>query len=261
MELLGYFFSIIIGITLGLMGSGGSILMVPVLVYIFQIEAQQATFYSLLIVGITTGIGAFRYLKQELVSLKTVFLFGFPSIVGVLLARKLILPIIPENISITQNIVLNKNTFLLILFAVLMIVSAFYMIAGSKKTAKNEQSSLQIHYIIIVGFFVGMLTGMIGAGGGFIIIPSLIFFLNCNMKSAVGTSLSIICINTLFGFFSDVFIENVPWQFLITISACAILGIIIGTFLSKKIQGEKLKPIFGIFILAMGIYILIKELF
>lgn len=261
MEFVGYFFSFIIGITLGLFGSGGSILMVPVMVYIFKIEASNATYFSLFIVGITSLIGAIRYYINKLISFSSLILFSIPSAIGVLFARKIMLPFIPDHIGTIQNLTITKNFLLMILFALLMISAAVFMIRGVKTISTNSSISKQRFTLLFVGFLVGILTGLIGAGGGFIIIPALIFLLNFDMKSAVGTSLSIICINTLVGFFSDFNFQQTPLEFLLSICFVAILGIIIGSKLTQRIQSEKLKPYFGGFILIMGIYIIINEIF
>ncbi|HMN31838.1 MAG TPA: sulfite exporter TauE/SafE family protein [Chitinophagaceae bacterium] len=260
MELIGYFAAILIGISLGLIGGGGSILSVPVLVYLFGIEATLATTYSLFIVGITSLLGVYTYVKKDLVEFKTVLFFGIPSIISVFVTKAWITPSIPTIIFQTSFFTLSKNELLMLLFAVLMLFASISMI----KQKKNEQqTNLQfdiasIIKIIIQGLFVGMITGLVGAGGGFIIIPVLVNLFHIPMKKAVGTSLLIIAINSLSGFFIS-FQEIAHWQLIFSVTSVSALGIFIGSYLSNFIDGKKLKKSFGWFVLIMGIYIILKE--
>ncbi|MFC0345186.1 MULTISPECIES: sulfite exporter TauE/SafE family protein [Epilithonimonas] len=263
MEIFGYIASVLIGISLGLIGGGGSILTVPVLVYLFGLDAFLATEYSLFIVGISSIVGSFAYFKKGLVNLKTAFIFGIPSIISIFLTRNYLVPLIPDEVFSISNFVVTKNIFLLLIFAGLMILASYKMI---KKSPKLELQAVEIdkNKTILAageGFVVGILTGLVGAGGGFMIIPALVNLLKTPMKVAIGTSLVIISLNSLIGFFLSIKNIEIDWKLLATISSIAIIGIIIGAQLSKKIDGEKLKPAFGWFILIMGIYIIVKELF
>lgn len=262
MEIAGYIASVLIGISLGLIGGGGSILTLPVLVYLFGIDVYLATAYSLFIVGISSSVGSVFYYIKGLVNLKTAFIFGIPSIISIFLTRKFLLPVIPDIIFADSGTVISKNMMLLFLFALLMILSSYKMIQNKnaseqKNTMPKKNSGISAAKM---GSIVGVLTGLVGAGGGFIIIPALVNLLKTPMKMAVGSSLFIISLNSLFGFFS---VQNfvVDWRFLLTISAIAVLGVVVGWQLSKKNNGKKLKPAFGYFILVMGFYIIIKELF
>lgn len=260
MEYFGYFSSILIGVSLGLIGGGGSILTVPVLVYIFSMDAAAATIYSLFIVGVTSAVGSVNYFKRSLINIKTAMLFGIPSVAGVFITRIYLVPAIPENVFSVGSFIVTKHVLLMLLFACLMIAASYSMI---KKTTVDESKAISNGYnyplIMIQGFAVGIITGLVGAGGGFMIIPALIFMLKLPMKEAIGTSLLIIAANSLLGFVSSANHTIIHWSFLLTIAAFAIIGIFIGTMLSKKIDGAKLKPVFGWFVLAMGIYIIIKE--
>lgn len=261
MEYLGYFISIFIGITLGLIGGGGSILTVPVLVYLFKINPENATSYSLFIVGISAMVGAYRHFKLGNLKIKSALIFAFPSILSLILIRNIILPMIPSEIFTINDFVVSKNVLIMIVFAVLMITASISMI---KKSSKNPAINNEVNHkkLALIGLIIGSITGFLGAGGGFLIIPALLFFANLPMKQAVGTSLLIIFINSLIGFGADVISGiSINYQLLFTISAIAIIGMFIGTALSKKIEGEKLKPVFGWFVLIMGIYIITKELF
>ena len=263
MEYIGYFASILIGVALGLIGGGGSILTVPVLVYLFAVEPVIATAYSLFIVGLTSAVGSVGYFKKGLVNIKTAIVFGIPSIIAVFTTRALIVPAIPHEIFSIGNFILTKDLFLMLLFAVIMIIASYSMIKKDKKIASEEPQEQKFNYplILIEGAIVGVITGLVGAGGGFLIIPALVILSKLPMKEAVGTSLVIIAAKSLIGFFGERGENGIDWHFLFTISAFAIVGIFIGTALSKKIDGSKLKPAFGWFVLAMGFYIITRELF
>lgn len=260
METAGYIASIFIGISLGLMGGGGSILTVPVLVYLFSIDAVLATTYSLFIVGFTSIVGSFSYFKKGLVNLKTVLLFGIPSVVSVVLTRTYIVPVIPQEIFSIGNFIVTKSIVLMLLFAVLMILASYSMIKkDSQPIATSEKQPFHYYAILFQGIFTGLITGLIGAGGGFLIIPALVAFVKLPIKKAVGTSLVIISISSLTGFSTSLAHTFVQWPFLLTIVAIAVIGILIGSYLSTKIDGKQLKPAFGWFVLIMGIGIIIKE--
>ncbi|TDE42139.1 sulfite exporter TauE/SafE family protein [Flavobacterium rhamnosiphilum] len=263
MEYIGYFTSILIGVALGLIGGGGSILTVPVLVYLFAIEPILATAYSLFIVGLTSAVGTVGYFKKGLVNIKTAIVFGIPSIIAVFTTRALIVPAIPKEVFSIGEFIVTKNLLMMLLFAVIMIAASHSMIKKDKKIIdeKSEEQKFNYPLILIEGAIVGVITGLVGAGGGFLIIPALVILSKLPMKEAVGTSLVIIAAKSLIGFFGEGGENGINWQFLLTISAFAIVGIFIGTALSKKINGDKLKPAFGWFVLVMGIYIIAKELF
>ncbi|WP_185206127.1 sulfite exporter TauE/SafE family protein [Chryseobacterium sp. C3] len=263
MEIFGYLASVLIGISLGLIGGGGSILTVPVLVYLFGLDAFLATEYSLFIVGISSVVGSVSYFKKGLVNLKTALVFGIPSIISIFLTRNYIVPLIPDEVVTVSNFVVTKDILLLLIFAGLMILASYKMIQKTTDCV-TETSDLQKNSTLLAageGSVVGILTGLVGAGGGFMIIPALVNLLKTPMKAAIGTSLVIISLNSLIGFFSSMNTVKIDWKLLTTISSIAIVGIIIGSQLSKKIDGKKLKPAFGWFILVMGMYIIIKELF
>ncbi|MBP7272554.1 MAG: sulfite exporter TauE/SafE family protein [Saprospiraceae bacterium] len=261
MDIVGYTASIFIGISLGLIGGGGSILTVPVLVYLFGVDAVLATAYSLFIVGATSAVGSISYFKNGLVNVKTAIVFGIPSIVAVFITRAYIVPAIPQEVFSIGNFIITKRILLMLLFAVLMIFASYSMIKKDKKSSKETAQIQQFNYplILIEGIVVGVLTGLVGAGGGFLIIPALVVLSKLPMKEAIGTSLVIIAAKSLIGFFGESGETVIDWIFLTKVAAFAILGIFIGMTLSKKIDGAKLKPAFGWFVLVMGIYIIIKE--
>ncbi|QIG89527.1 sulfite exporter TauE/SafE family protein [Chryseobacterium sp. POL2] len=262
MEIAGFLASILIGISLGLIGGGGSILTVPVLVYLFHVDAVLATTYSLFVVGATSFVGSTTYFKNKLIDFKTVFAFGIPSIIGVYISRQQILPHIPDVLFNIGGFEVTKSNFLMLVFAVLMLMAAFKMI--KKDTKPNNTSHQNYNYPLVVfqGFLVGIITGFVGAGGGFLIIPALVSLLKTPMKKAIGTSLLIIAINSAFGFVTSyAHFGEVNWKFLLSITTMAIIGILIGSRLSRNIDGKKLKPAFGWFVLVMGIFVIVKEMF
>ncbi|MBK9212818.1 MAG: sulfite exporter TauE/SafE family protein [Saprospiraceae bacterium] len=261
MEVIGYIASIFIGITLGLIGGGGSILTVPVLVYLFSVEAVPAAAYSMFIVGLTSIVGSYSYFRNGLVHFKTALIFGIPSIIAVYLTRAFVVPAIPSEIFTLGSFVLTKGVFLMLLFAFLMIAASYNMIKSNKNGHGIADSSHKIYYpvLMIQGAIVGGLTSLVGAGGGFLIIPALVLLSKLHMKEAIGTSLLIIAINSTIGFLSESSSTYFDWKLLLSVSGFAIFGIIIGLMLSKKIEGSKLKPAFGWFVLLMGVYIIIKE--
>lgn len=263
MEIIGYIASLVIGISLGLIGGGGSILTVPVLVYLFKVEPVVATAYSLFIVGLSSLVGAFPKYKQGQVNLKTALIFGIPSIIAVFATRKFIVPQIPKEVFSIGDFVVTKSILLMILFAILMVFASISMISNKNKKTESENGVQKFNYpmIILEGAVVGMLTGLVGAGGGFLIIPALVLLSKLPMKQAVGTSLLIIAAKSLIGFTGDLSNYTMDWKLLGTVTALAITGIFIGDALSKKIDGNKLKKGFGWFVLVMGIYIIVKELF
>jgi uncharacterized membrane protein YfcA len=260
-SVLGYLLAVIVGITLGLVGSGGSILSVPILVYIMGIEPILATAYSLFIVGITALFGGIQKAKQKLVDFRKVILFGIPTIFSVFITRKLIVPRIPEILFTTSHFTLHKSVFIMIIFALVMLFASIRMINPLQVENQENEEKLNYSKIFIHGSIIGLIAGFVGAGGGFLIIPALLFLAKTPMKMAVGTSLFIVALQSLIGFLGDLRPEqNLDWNVLINFTICAIIGVLIGSFLSKKIEGEKLKTGFGWFVLSMGIYIIFKEL-
>lgn len=260
MEYIGYIASIIIGISLGLIGGGGSILTVPILVYLFKLNPENATSYSLFIVGTTAMVGAYRHYKLGNLKIKSALYFALPSVISLLFVRKMVVAKIPAVLFYIQGFEVSKDFLIMSVFALLMIAASASMIRKTKTGSLSN--TVNYSRLAFVGFLVGLLTGFLGAGGGFLIIPVLIFFADLSMKQAVGTSLLIIFINSLIGFTGDMINGvEVNYKLLFTITGIAIVGMLIGTQLSKKINGSKLEPAFGWFVLIMGCYIIAKEIF
>lgn len=261
LEFVEYFCALLIGILLGLTGGGGSILTVPVLVYILNFNPIIATAYSLFIVGMTSSFGTLINLKKGNLVLKTGVLFALPSLISVYITRKFIVHAIPNILFKNDSIVITKNAFLMVLFAVVMFFAALSMLKTPKTDSVVKEEKKQNLYLVIVQIFcVGILIGLIGAGGGFLIIPALFHFAKLPIKKAIGTSLFIIATNSLIGFSGDVQNINVDWIFLFRFAAVAMFGIFVGIYLNTFFNEKNLKKIFGWFVLVMAIFILTKEL-
>jgi uncharacterized membrane protein YfcA len=261
-EIFGFVGALLIGVTLGLIGGGGSILTVPVLVYLLHFSPVTATAYSLFVVGSSSLVGAIQNVKKKLVDFKTAALFALPAFITVYVTRKYIVPIIPEYILSIGDFVLNKDVAIMLLFAFIMIFSSYSMIKGKCEhcdEAKDVQVSYNIPMILLEGIVIGFITGIVGAGGGFLIIPALVMLAKISMKRAVATSLLIIAIKSLIGFLGDVQNLQIDWNFLLVFTSFSIVGMFIGVYLGNFVKGEKLKKFFGWFVLVMGIYILINE--
>lgn len=264
MEILGFILATLVGISLGLIGSGGSILTVPILVYVMGVNPVTATAYSLFIVGSTALVGGIQNALQKKVDFKTVFIFGIPSIAAVYATRLWLVPLIPEEIFSIGGFRVTKSIALMLLFALVMVLASISMIKPGTNPRPDASAALSYNYpmILLEGAAVGVLTGLVGAGGGFLIIPALVMLARMPMKQAVGTSLFIIAAKSLIGFMGDLQGgEIINWKLLGGFTAFAVAGIFIGIFLSAKITGEKLKKAFGWFVLITGICIIVKEIF
>ena len=260
LNIYGLIGALVIGVVLGLTGGGGSILTVPILVYLLSINPVTATAYSLFVVGTTALFGTIRNAQKGMIEYRIAIVFAIPAFIAVYLTRKLIIPAIPDTIFTLNEFVFTKDLSIMILFAIIMLLASISMIKERKEVALKEEVNFNYALIIIEGFVVGALTGLVGAGGGFLIIPALVLFANLPMKKAVATSLMIIAVKSLIGFLGD--IGNIPidWEFLLIFTTLSIIGIIIGIYLNNFIDGKKLKKGFGWFVLSMAIYIIIKEL-
>ncbi|WP_037321320.1 sulfite exporter TauE/SafE family protein [Salegentibacter sp. Hel_I_6] len=261
LEILGYFGALIIGIVLGLIGGGGSILTVPVLVYLLAINPVTATAYSLFVVGASSLVGAFKNMQKKLVDFRTAIVFSIPAFIAVYATRKYMVPAIPDSLFYIGNFEITKNIGIMLFFAIIMILASVSMIReNGKKKLEAEEIKYNYPLIVIEGVVVGVLTGIVGAGGGFLIIPALVLLAKLPMKKAVATSLLIIAVKSLIGFIGDVQNMNINWIFLAIFTALSMLGMFVGIYLNKFIDGKKLKKGFGWFVLIMGIYIFWAEI-
>ena len=263
LEILGYFGALLIGVVLGLIGGGGSILTVPVLVYLMAVNPVTATAYSLFVVGTSSLVGALRNIPKKLIDFRTAIVFAIPAFIAVYLTRKFLVPAIPEEIFSLFGFMVTKNIGIMLFFAIIMIIASISMIREKENGRNLESEKVTYNYplIIIEGLVVGLLTGIVGAGGGFLIIPALVILAKLPMKKAVATSLLIIAFKSLIGFIGDVQNMEIEWTFLLIFTGLSIGGIWLGVYLNNFVNGKKLKKAFGWFVLLMGIYIIWSELY
>lgn len=262
MIIFGFICAVLMGITLGVFGAGGSILTVPILVFIMSVPAESATAYSLFIVGITALFGAYSYYKKDLICFKIGFIFALPAFIGVYSVRLLLMPALPDVVLKVGDWQLAKDALILIVFSVVMMLAAYAMIKPRKvPVTQSDNTVLNIPLIALEGLVVGAVTGFVGAGGGFLIIPALVLLAGLPMSQAVGTSLMIIAIKSIFGFVGDIqsgmFID---WTLLVEVTSLSIVGALLGERLCRNIDGNKLKPWFGYFVLLMGGAMLVREM-
>lgn len=263
--ILSYILALLIGLSIGIMGSGGAILAVPILYYVAGYTMQEASVYSLFVVGASSLVGAIRSWMNDLVNWRAVLFFGIPSVLSVYLTRLLLVPVIPDPLIRSSLITIPLDMALLLLFATLMVLAARSMLLSKDVSIQGElnfhstKSSIQV---IAFGLLVGTLTAILGAGGGFLIIPALVLFLRMPMKEAVGTSMFIVAMNALNGFAGSLYKGNVTidYSFLLLFTAMAFTGLFLGMYWAKRLKPEKLKRYFAYFVLAMGLFIIVQQI-
>lgn len=261
MELFGYVAAILMGLSLGIIGGGGSILTVPILVYFFRQEAMLATTGSLFVVGATAFLGALINWKRGLIDFKTGVIFAVPSFAGVFVSRKIVVPWIPNDIVLFEGLSISKAFLVLMSFAILMIFASRAMIRSGKgkSTSTSNSSENGVVGVAFKGFLVGCTTGFVGAGGGFLIIPALVLLLKLPMRIAVGTSLAIIAANSLFGFMISDNRLSIDWQLLGIVTAVGAVGLVAGNYFSGRFNEGRLKQGFGYFVMVIGLFILVEQ--
>jgi uncharacterized protein len=214
------------------------------------------------VVGLTSVVGSFSHFRKGNVELKTALIFGVPSIISVYSVRKFVVPAIPDPVFSIGELAISKGVFVMVLFAILMLLASVSMIRQKGKNIKAKDAIYNFPLIFLEGLLIGGITGMVGAGGGFLIIPALVLFAGLPMKQAVGTSLLIIALKSLLGFMGDLGSDMlIDYTFMFIFSGFAMAGILMGSYLTRYISNEKLKPVFGWFVLVMGMYIFVRELF
>lgn len=259
LHIIGFIGALLVGFVLGLIGGGGSILTVPILVYLLGFNPIIATAYSLFIVGSSSLVGTIQKHKKKLVDIKTGLIFSFPSFLAVYLTRRYLVPGLPDTFFQINDFILTKEVAIMLFFAIIMLLSSISMIR-KKKEVDGPQKNQAYYLTFIQGLIIGTITGLIGAGGGFLYVPALVLWANLPMKKAVGTSLVIITLNSLIGFTGDVQNIDVDWKFLLAFSTLTIIGIILGGYASKHVSNQSLKRGFGYFTLIMACYIMYMEL-
>tara|TARA_B100000768_G_scaffold48996_1_gene47796 strand:+ start:376 stop:1152 length:777 start_codon:yes stop_codon:yes gene_type:complete len=255
--MLGFVLAFFVGVTLGLLGGGGSILTLPILVYFMGVEPSKATAYSLFIVGVSALIATQRFYVKKLIDFKVGLFFAIPSFVGVYIVRKWVVPIIPDPFFSIANLEVSKDLFLLLFFAIIMLGSGFSMLFSKRKN-KSFLKKINYYLILVDGLFVGAITGLVGAGGGFLIVPALVLLAGLDIKKAIGTSLLIISFKSLLGFTGDLGAE-MDWNLLLVFTSTSCVGIYFGIYISKFIKPKSIKKYFGVIVVLIAFVIILKE--
>jgi uncharacterized membrane protein YfcA len=276
---LGIALSLLVGLALGTIGAGGSILTVPILHYVMGRDAIESTALSLFIVGATAAAAAVHYGRHGLIAYREGLLFAIPSFVSVYLVRNLLIPHLPAEVG-WGAVSVPRDMLVLVVFAVIMVLAAAAMIRPSRRaktdgadpsssgvdlpeqtSLKGKSSAVRFTATVVEGAIVGGVTGFVGAGGGFLIVPALVLLVGLDMKKAVGTSLMIIAIKSLIGFGGDLAAgRDIPWGLLSGVTVAALVGMALGLRVAHRVPGDRLKPAFGYFVLVMACVILAKEL-
>ena len=260
MEFIGFFFALFIGFSIGLFGGGGSILSVPVLAYLFLLDEKISTAYSLFIVGVTALLGGVKQNFNKNVHWRTALLFGTPSVIGVWCIRKFVIPELPEILFEIGDIAVSRRMGMFGVLIILMFLASYFIL--NEKVYKKEKTDKKTNYFLVFfeGLIVGAVTGFVGAGGGFLIVPAFVLLINLNMKEAIGTSLVIIALKSIIGFFlGDAMIINIDWNFLILFTSITICGMFFGIYAGKFLNNQSLKRGFGYFVLFMAFFMLYME--
>ncbi|MFY7788101.1 MAG: sulfite exporter TauE/SafE family protein [Thermoflexibacteraceae bacterium] len=259
-ELVIYVLAIVIGIFFGLLGGSGSLLTLPILVYVANLSPTIATTYSLFTVGVTSLVGLWSYYRRGLVHLPSAIPFALPSFIGVFTVRKFLYPILPDYLVSIGNFSLYKPTAIMLLFNILMFLAAISMVISTKNDEWLQKNKLYRYRVWFGGLMVGVLTSLVGAGGSFLIIPALVFLVRVPMKLAIGTSLLIVCLNSFIGFSSDWWNGTpIDWYFLGLFSSMSAIGIFVGVYLNNTFSGVRLRKVFGYVLVCMSFAILMKE--
>ncbi|MFN0276316.1 MAG: sulfite exporter TauE/SafE family protein [Chitinophagales bacterium] len=264
MELIGYICAVIVGVSLGVLGAGGSILTIPILIYLFKIDPLHATTYAFFIVGTTALVGAIENIRKGNVQIMPAIYFAITGSIVIYIIRNYVLHNIPDVLFSVYNIIITKDIFILLFFAVVMAIAGISMILQSRRNVSGEKtlSHVSVPKLIALGFLVGVIVAFAGVGGGFLITPALTLFAGQNIKKAIGTSLCIISLNSFTGFFSSFHLhDGTDWGFLFLFVLLTGAGVFAGMYITRRIDSMKMKRIFGWFVLAMSVFILAKELF
>lgn len=263
-EIFAYIGALIAGLVLGIIGGGGSILTVPILVYLLGLNPITATAYSLFVVGSTAMVGTLKNIRKKQIDFKIALVFAIPSIITVYMVRGFVIPNLPEVLFSTSYFKLTNAVFIMILFALIMFLAGWSMITSKPTKSKEVLKKFNTaHYFTIItqAIGVGVLAGLVGAGGGFLIVPALVLLVKLPIKKAISTSLFIIAIQSLIGFSGDLKTLTIEWQFLLTFTGLSIIGIFIGLAIARRTSPKRLETGFGYFTILMAILIFIKELF
>lgn len=246
MVMLGYVLALIVGLSLGLLGGGGSILTVPILNYVMGMETQEAIASSLVIVALTSLVALVPHWRGQRVSFRTGLPFGLASMIGAFLGGW------------TAQFI--ADVVLMIIFAAIMIATSINMIAGKQGVTANDSPEPKLWISLLIGAGVGAVTGLVGAGGGFLIVPALVIFAGLPMHLAIGTSLLTIVLKNFSALGGHIVSVSINWPVTLAFTAIAILGSLVGARLAVMIPANTLRVSFGWFVLAMGIFVIGTEL-
>jgi uncharacterized membrane protein YfcA len=258
--IIGHLLAACIGISLGLLGGGGSVLALPILVYVMGIAPKPAIVMTLVIVGSVSLLGVIPHWRRGNINLNKAFIFGSATMVGAFIGAKL------------ATLPRVTDTFQMTLFAVMMLLMAVFMIrrnSPTKKATKKNEQELNIYpqpvckycwlWLTTEGLGVGILTGLVGVGGGFAIVPALVLLGNTPMKEAIGTSLLIIALNAVAGLLG--YLGHVSFNISLTVSftIAASLGTLVGAYLAQFVSAQQLQKGFGYFLLAVAVFVLFQN--
>lgn len=258
MELIGYLALIVLGFVLGTVGMGGSMLAIPILVYVFSLNMVTASAYALFITGTTSLAGFALKHKDDLADLRAAAVFGIPSLIASFATRRWIVTAIPPEIYLGDSIIIRKEDLLLRLLCVLMIVSAVLMLKRGRYSSNEGEERPQ--WLVPVGLFTGMMAGLVGAGGGFLILPSLVVFGRLKFPVAVGTTLLIISFNSLVGFCGDVLNYSIQWPFLLVVTGLCCTGLLLGYVARHRIASRIDQRVFAFVMLLISLWIVADQL-
>jgi len=257
---IGYFGALFLGALLGSVGGGGAILSVPIFVYAFGVPTTQATQYSLWVVALGALVGLIPYVRSGWVRVRLAWMLGVPSFFGVLIGRRMLVPRLPDQMVLPVFGGVSRDEFLMGLFTALMFFAARSMLkprASVVEDIKNEKTR-SWGVLSLQGVLLGLVTGILGAGGGFLIVPLLVGAFRLPMKEAVGTSLMMIAMNSALGFGVGLSqAGTIDWRFLLQFTGIVLLGVWFGVKGAGRVAGDTLKRGFGllVFVLAIGIWI------
>ena len=260
-HIVGYAGAVLTGLILGLMGGGGALLSIPVLHYLFLIPADVATGYSLFLIGVTATSGAIQNIREKLVDYNALAYYGIPSAVTVYCVRRFLIPNLPDTIIHIYGYTLDKNHTILGLLCIVMFTLAYKMILVEPEIEQeHEVKESEIGKLIMYSVLIGLFIGVVGAGGGFLMTPALIYIAHLSIKKAIGTSLLLVAGNSLIGFMGDIHSnQTMDWKFLFIFSSFSIVGVFVGIYLQQFIQAKKLKKMFGWFVLFIAVLMVLKE--
>jgi uncharacterized protein len=254
MEIFGWMSLLLVGITLGLLGGGGAILTVPILAYLFTRPVVESTSLSLFIVGVASLIGSVGYIRNRLFDSWALLCFGLPSIIGVTLSRAWILPSLPPVLPGG----IDRGMALMLFLALLMVGAGIRML--QPRPSGDVKVRRDVIPVALAGLTVGLIAGIVGAGGGFLIIPALYFLVGLKAKVAVGTSLTIIATQSIIGFGTDLLQRSPDWSFLLPAAGVAIMGTFVGVALAKRANEQAIRKGFGVLTLTVAAFIVLREL-